>query len=305
MSAPTQIASALLLAAIAFPVAAQKAAPRPEPAGQLVRDVVWNELHDRECNSHWEYLTTRTAGGQRLSGEQVETAHGIIFRLLSRDGTVLSPAQQQQEGRRIQHLIDDPSAMARSLREHQADERRLASLTRMLPSALVFKYDSPPSGDVAHLSFAPNPAFVPSGYEARIVHALTGTMTVNLRQKRMIDIRGVVSREVDFGFGLLGHVDKGGTFEIHRLQVSSRHWKTNLVDVHVAGTLLMFKTVSRNEREARSDFHRVPVNMTLAQADRLLAQAAASPSVQAELAGINPGEAPAASSAGSSLSSDR
>jgi hypothetical protein len=241
--------------------------------------------------------------GQNLVREQIETGEGPVFRVLERNGTPLSAAQRERENQRIAAYIQDPAAIARILRDHEQDENRLASIMRMLPEAFLFRYDGPPTGDVARLSFRPNPAFVPSGYEARIVHALTGTLTVNLRWKRMIDMTGIVSQPVDFGYGLLGHVDPGGTFQIHRCQVSPTHWKTDLVAVHVQGKILMFKTVSKNEREARSDFRPVPVDMTLAQASQLLSQAAADPSLQAQLAMFGTSAPPPVGVAG--ISSDQ
>jgi hypothetical protein len=95
-------------------------------------------------------------------------------------------------------------------------------------------------------------------------------------------MRGTLIQRVDFGYGILGHVEKGGTFAIHRVQVSATHWKTDLVDVHIQGRILMLKTVSKDQREARSDFRPVPSGTTLAEARDMLNQAAAQ-SVQARL----------------------
>jgi hypothetical protein len=293
----------LLAIAFALPVAAQQPKPAPESAQQLARDVVWNELHDRERDSHWEYLSDRSANGQDRVTEQVETTRGPVFRTLELDGSPLTASQQHQEIQRIQDYIHDPSAVARIQRDHQQDEDRLASIMRMLPAAFLYRYLGAPSGDVLKLGFRPNPAFSPSGYEARVVHSLTGTMTVDLRCKRLIDIRGVVSQQLDFGFGLLGHVDQGSTFEVHRVQVSTRHWKTDLVNIDVQGKLLLFKTVAKNEREVRSGFHAVSENLTLVQAGHILSQAAADPAVLAELASM-PGSQ-SASNPDSSVNSDQ
>lgn len=308
MTVPGQIAATILLATVALPISAQKAPTPPEPAAKLVRDVIWNELHDRERNSHWEYLSDRSAAGEDRVTEQVETRRGPVFRLLEMDGSPLSAAQRHREEQRIQNYIHNPGAVAKIQHDHRQDEERLASIMRIMPAAFTYRYLGPPSGNVVRLAFKPNPGFSPSGYEARIVHSLTGTMTVDLDCKRMIDIRGVVSKQIDFGFGLLGHVDKGGTFEVHRTQVSARHWKTDLVDLHIQGRLLMFKTVSKNEREARSGFRPVPEDLTLAQATHLLKRAATDPDVLAELAAM-PAPQPATSisdsAAPAAVSSDR
>ena len=46
------------------------------------------------------------------------------------------------------------------------------------------------------------------------MHALGGTLLVNQRLKRLIEMDGRLIERVDFGYGILGHVGKGGTFEI-------------------------------------------------------------------------------------------
>ena len=160
--------------------------------------------------------------------------------------------------------------VARVQRAHEEDESRLAAVMELLPRAFLFDYEGATTGDLVLIGFRPDPAFNPAGYEARIVHALAGTLVVDPRLKRMIDMHGVLAERVDFGYGLLGHVEKGGSFEIHRRQVSAEHWKTDLVEVHVQGKILMLKTVSKDQREARSDFRPVPDGTTLAEAKAML-----------------------------------
>jgi hypothetical protein len=259
-----------LIAATALRVCAQTPDPAPEPARDLVRDTIYNELHDREHDSHWEYRSECVSSSSSLVREQVETNQGPIFRLLAEDGSPLNAEQQQREDRRLAEYIHSPGQIARVEHEHQEDETRLAGIMELLPKAFLFDFQGQADGDVVRIAFRPDPAFTPNGYEARIVHALTGTLVVNARLKRMIEMRGVLGERVDFGYGLLGHVDQGGVFEIHRRQVSTEHWKTDLVEVHVEGKILMLKTVSKDQREARTDFRPVPQGTTLAEARDML-----------------------------------
>lgn len=251
----------------------QDATP-PEPAQKLVADVIYNELQDRGCDSFWEYRSERVSANQNIVREQVETAEGPIFRVIEDHGSPLDAAEREREDQRLRDLVDRPGAMDRVKQEHEQDEERLRSVMQMLPSAFLFTYDGASEGDSVRISFRPNPAFVPSGYEARIVHALGGTLTVNQRLKRMVDMDGRLVERVDFGYGILGHVEKNGTFEIHREQVSATHWKTDLVEVHIQGKVLLFKNVTKDQREARSDFHPVPHDISVAAAKELLDQSA-------------------------------
>jgi hypothetical protein len=288
MHASGHVATALFVAAAALPLCAQTAplsasvSSGPQSARDLVRDVVYNELHDRERDSHWEYRSECVSASQNLIREQVETDQGPIFRLLELDGSPLDPSQRRHEDTRLNEYIHDPAQIAHIEHAHEEDEARLAAVMQILPDAFLFEFDGSPGTDIVRIKFQPNPAFVPTGYEARIIHALEGTITVNARLRRMVEMQGTTMSRVDFGYGLLGHVEKGGTFTIHRRQVNAAHWKTDLVDVHIQGKVLMLKTVSKDQREARSDFRPVPGGTTLAEAREMLNQAAGE-SVQARL----------------------
>jgi hypothetical protein len=277
MAAIGRFATVVLMTAGVVPLFAQVFAPASktpaEPARDLIRDVIYNELHDRERDSHWEYRSECISSAENLVREQVETDKGPVFRVVAKDGSPLDAAGQKREDARLEEYIHSPGQIARTQRAHEEDEARLAGIMAVLPQAFLFDYAGTSTDDLVKIDFRPDPAFVPSGYEARVVHALTGSLMVDARLKRMIEMRGVVAERVDFGYGFLGHVEKGGSFEIHRHQVSAEHWKTDLVDVHVEGKILMLKTVGKDQREARSNFRPVPSGTTLAEAKEMLGQA--------------------------------
>jgi hypothetical protein len=245
-----------------------------QPAQQLVADVIYNELNDRGCDSFWQYGILRVSGSQHVDREQVETSDGPIFRLVKDHGIPLDAGERRREDLRLEELVQRPGAMARIRREHLKDEARMRNVIELLPQAFLFEYTGPSEGVQVRLSFRPNPAFTPASYEARIAHALGGTLVVNQRLKRLIDMDGRLIERIDFGYSILGHVEKGGTFEIRREQVSETHWKTNLIEVHIQGRVLLFKNVTKDQRESRSDFRPVPQNISLAEAKALLDQAA-------------------------------
>ena len=245
-------------------------AQTPEPAQKLVADVIYNELHDRECDSFWEYRSERIAGGQNIVREQVETADGPIFRVIEDHGNPLDAVERRKEEQRLRDLVGRPGAMAHVRQEHEQDEERLKKVMAMLPSAFLFEYDGPSEGDSVRIAFRPNPAFVPSSYEARVVHALGGTVIVNRRLKRMVDMSGRVTNRVDFGYGILGRLYKGGWFRLQRTQVSATDWKTERLEIHMNGRALFLKTISRETSEVRGGFAPVPAGMTLEQGMKLL-----------------------------------
>jgi hypothetical protein len=249
-------------------------AQTPPPLEQLVKDMAWNEVQDRERDSFWQYRVQQKIGQQTFVKYQVETEHGPIYRILEENGQRLDAKQQQGEDERLNHLLNSPGALEKNREDHAQDEQRLERLTKLMPEAFLYESDGPSSSDLLTLRFRPNPAFKPPTYEARVFHGMAGTIVVNQRLKRFVAMHGKVIEQIDFGYGLLGHVDKGGHFEIHREQVGPTHWKTDLVDVHVSGRVVLFKSVSKDHYETRSQFQPVETTISLTEARHLLDQAA-------------------------------
>ena len=255
------LAFAPLLGADTQPIALQ----------QLVQDVAYNEVRDRQTQSCWIYRVERTVDGQTRSEEQVESADGPVFRLHSIDGKPLNEGQVRQEDARLAHLLSDPAEQRKAAQLRERDEERLVRLTALLPRAFVYEFNGQ-DGDQIHLKFSPNPDFSPPTYEARAFADLAGTLVIDAKQKRLIRLQGQLIHEVDFGLGLLGRIEKGGTFEIERTPVSSTHWKTSRVSIHVSGHIILFKSINKQQDEKRSDFRPLQDGLTLKQAETLLNQ---------------------------------
>ena len=71
---------------------------------------------------------------------------------------------------------------------------------------------------------------------------------------------------VKFGFGLLGHLDKGGHFEVKQAEVAPGHWDMTTLNFEMTGKALLFATIGVQKREAHRDFQRVSDDLTLTQA---------------------------------------
>jgi hypothetical protein len=245
-----------------------------ESAGKLIKDVIYNELHDWKDNTYWEYRSHVVKDGKDILREQIETPKGPVYEILARDGKPLQGSEATQEKERLASLVRDPAKLEKVEQEHESDEARLGKIMALIPNAYVFHYVGRRIGDRVVLEFAPNPKFSPSGYVARVMCGLTGKIVVNQRLKRMVSMDGALAHKVNFGFGILGYVDQGGMFRIHRTQVSATHWKTDLVDVNVHGRILLFSNVSKQEKETRWGFTPVAHDITLAEADSELKHAA-------------------------------
>jgi hypothetical protein len=238
----------------------------------LVKDVVYNEQLDNRRHGYFEYRVERTIGPQTLVAEEVETRIGRIDRVLTTDGTPLTTERQADEDRRLERLVSDPRQQMKLKRDYDSDEQRIGSMMAMMPDAFFYDYDGV-EGENIRLKFRPNPTFRAPSYDTRVFAGLVGTIWINAREKRLARLRGELIEDVQFGYGWLGHVDKGGTFEMVRTQVTPQEWKACLLDVHISGHMMMLKSIGKDQREVHSEFRPVDGKLSLSGARDLLERA--------------------------------
>lgn len=242
-----------------------------EPAQQLVREVVYNELHDHDTHGYWRYwVQQRVQNGTRLE-EQVETADGTLTRTVEANGHPVDTRTRDEEQSRLEHLVNSPVARASHRRAYAEDEKRIGGVFALLPDAFLYQFVAEENG-CRHLRFHPNPAFAPHSIQSRIFHAMSGDIWLDARMKRLVRLEGRLDDNVDFGFGLLGRLDRGGWFRMQRVQVSPTEWKTQQLEIHLSGRAMLFNTIARQTSEIRGGFAAIPAGLDLAQGVRLLQQ---------------------------------
>lgn len=239
------------------------------PAGQLVREVVYNEQNDHARHGFWRYWVVRQSQAGTLKEDEVETAEGPIARLALMNGHVLSPAAEQREQARLESLLNSREDQSRQSKQYDEDEERIGRILEMLPTAFVYEYDGEENG-CYRLRYRPNPADEAHTIEARIFHAMSGTLWVDMRSKRLARLEGRIDENVDFGFGLLGRLYKGGWFRLVRVEVSPTDWKTESLEVHMNVRALLVKTFARDTSEVRGGFTPVPADISLKEGLALL-----------------------------------
>jgi hypothetical protein len=243
----------------------------PIPLVQLVREVVYNELHDHERHGYWRYWIEHHGLKETRREEQIETAEGPITRLELSNGRPLEAAARQAEQNRLNQLLNSPQERARHRQEYLDDERRIGRIVALLPDAFLYQYAGE-ENSCYRLRFRPNPDYPAHSIEARIFHAMSGELWVSSRYKRLALLDGHLDENVDFGFGILGRLYKGGWFRLQRTRVSATDWKTVDLEVHMNGRAMLFKTIARETSEVRGGFTAVPAAMSLAQGVSLLDQ---------------------------------
>jgi hypothetical protein len=238
-------------------------------ANDLARRVITNELKFQDDHTNWMYRLEKEEDGKKQVQEIIETKEGSLSRLLSINDQPLTAKQQKEEDQRVQDLMTSRNAKRKLQRVLDAETLQGRRLFKMLPDAFVFNY-ADGDGNLVKLSFRPNPNFHPPSLEARVFHDMEGEMWVDCKQERLAAFNGRLTQDVKFGLGLLGHLDKGGHFEVRQAEVVPGHWDMTAMSVEMTGKALLFKSIGVQKRENRRDFHRVSDDLTLTQAAEIL-----------------------------------
>ena len=266
---PIPAALTLVIILPAVCVGSQSGPSNQVSADDLARRVVTNELRFQDDQTNWMYRLEKEQFGKKQVEEIIETREGSVSRLLSVNDRPLTKKQQEEEDQRVQELMTSRSARRKLQRALEADTLQGRRLFKMLPDAFVFDYAGG-DGNLIKLSFRPNPNFRPRSLDARVFHDLEGEMWVDCKQERLAAFNGHLTQDVKFGFGLLGHLDKGGHFEVIQAEVAPDHWDITSISVEMTGKALLFKSIGVQKKENHWDFHQVSDDLTLTQAADIL-----------------------------------
>ena len=255
------------LAIVLFAVAVAALPAGAQDAQALVEHAVQAELAaDRSDHSRWRFLDdARQEGPVSIV---VQTDAGSVKRLVERDGKPLDAAQTRAEDQRLEQTIRDTGKLAKQRHDSEADDRSATDLIHMLPEAFTWKVTGEDAENIT-LHFEPNPVFDPPSMQAHVLGAMRGELVVNRAQQRIRTIRGTLTEDVTFGFGLLGRMKKGGTFQVERREVAPGLWQITETHVHIDGKALLFKSIGEQQDELQTQFRHVPGATTLEQAVEL------------------------------------
>lgn len=253
-----------MLKALAFSLAIACYVPAfAQNARTLVQETVNSEIAaDKADHSRWSFYDVDQKPGNSIEQWVVQTSHGDIHRVVRKNGKSVPLAQQSQN---VASFINNSDAISQQRQNDQKDAQQAESLLRMLPSAFLWTIVEK-NEITTTFRFRPNPNFNPPSRQARVFAAMAGEMTINNDQRRIMKLKGTMIRDVNFGWGLLGSLKKGGWFEVDREQTAPGLWQIYETHVHIQGRALLFKTISEHEDDVRSSFTRMPDDMSLQEA---------------------------------------
>jgi hypothetical protein len=246
---------ALGLAVVSPGCAAWASQQGSDPAAvEEVRQAVSAELQaNRTDKSIWMYRESDVTTDKNAVYTSIETPRGTLRRLIELNGHPLSPQAAANEKRRIQNYVDDSSAQAKARRASAHDDAQAEELLKMLPEAFLWTKTSE-SGDSDTLSFRPNPDFDPPDMQSRVMGIMEGELVISKEGHRIRTLKGKLSDDVRIGWGILGKLDRGGTFDVERRMVGDRHWQITETHVHIGGHALLFHTIGQQEDDVKTEW---------------------------------------------------
>jgi hypothetical protein len=126
------------------------------------------------------------------------------------------------------------------------------------------------SAPLVKLKFQPNPNYQPPSRVEEVLTGMQGYVLVDADRYRIASIDGTLFKPVGFGWGILGHLDRGGRFQVQQQEVGDNCWEISGMTLNFTGKILLFKNLSVVSTEIFSSFKRVSPDLTFAQALEML-----------------------------------
>ncbi|HTV09296.1 MAG TPA: hypothetical protein VMD97_09665 [Candidatus Aquilonibacter sp.] len=231
------------------------ASSQSDPAAvEQVRQAVAAELEaNRTDKSIWTYRENDITPGKNAVYHTIETTQGTLRRLIELNGRPLTGQAAANEKNRIENYVHDSSAQAKAQRASAHDDAQAAELLKMLPNAFLWTKGAE-SSEYETLNFRPNPNFNPPDMQSRVLGAMAGELVVSKEGHRIRTLKGQLTDNVLIGWGILGKLDKGGTFDVERRMVGDGRWQITETHVHIGGHALLFKTIGQQEDDVKTDW---------------------------------------------------
>jgi hypothetical protein len=255
----------------------------PSPV-ELVRKTVNCEIDASKSSGRFMFRQRKLTAKGSETKLIIETRDAMAGLLIAIDDHPLTPEQRRAEDDRVDRFAKDPEELRKRQKQEKDDEERIGRIMRALPEAFIYEYDGtePATKGVgrmgetlARLRFHPNPNYDPPTHVEQVLVGMAGYLLIDEQRHRIARIDGTLDRDVGFGWGILGHLDRGGHFLVEQGDVGQSDWEITHMDLAFTGKVLFFKSINIKSSEYESDFRPVPPTLSFAQGIELLRKNAA------------------------------
>jgi hypothetical protein len=241
----------------------------------LIARATERELRELEKPALYQYQERLEWNWGTETRSIIETPEGRADRIVLFGDEPLTPEQQEKQEHRLEKLLSDRDALKSELQDQKAETQRRIRMVQAFPRAFFFDFIGRKNG-LLHFDFYPNPEFSPKDRETQMYRGMEGTLWIEPRQERIVQIQGKLVKDVSFGWGILGRLSKGGIYEIAQTQLSPGTWRITSLNVEVKGRILLLDSFRFLRRETDTRLRPTPSSMTYLAAVTSLLDAPAS-----------------------------
>lgn len=260
-------------------VSVAQAPPADVSPEEIVRSAVNNELKPPDADKKFLFQHYKKTPNGTQTMVYVQTREAIAGLVIAINDKPLTEDQRKGEIQRVQRFISDPEEMKKKQKQEKESVDRITRIIRALPDAFLYERDgmemsSPGVGktgdQLTRLNFRPNPKYDPPSRVEQILTGMEGHILIDRKLNRIAQIEGTLQKDVGFGWGILGHLDRGGHILLNQADVGEKHWQITQIDMAFTGKILLFKSVNLRSTETYTDFHPVASDLSFAQGLDLL-----------------------------------
>jgi hypothetical protein len=247
-----------------------------DPAA-LVRNSVNLEVKAAlDFSTPYRYMLRRDTNSGVSVRQMMETRDGLILaRTITWNDNPPKPEDRAKEDQRLDEIARNQEVRTKKLKSQREDSQRVIRVLSALPRSSIYTFDGREMIDgreCIRLTFKPNPDFSPEAKETYLLKAAQGKIWIDSATHRLVRVDGRTTDSVNIGWGLLGHIDRGGTFFLEQTPVPGGDWRIKEMRIDAKGKALLFKTIRIKQHQSAYDF--TPVKpVSVEEAVRMLKQA--------------------------------
>jgi hypothetical protein len=203
----------------------------------------------------------------------IETTEGRVDRVVAFRDQPLAPNQQTKQQQRLTRLLNHPKELRDEIAEQREEVKRRQLMVVTLPDAFIIEFSNVEPDGRLKFTFTPNPKFSAKDRETQVFKGMRGRLWIDPTYERIAAVQGELFRDVNFGWGILGRLNKGGKFEVVQTQILPGVWRITILNLDFKGRTFLFSGLRVFRKESSTRFVATSSGMTIhAALSQLLSQ---------------------------------
>jgi len=239
----------------------------------LVQQALRAELAAAQDPSHpMRYRLRRSSPRLSTTKELIETREGLVAMLVAVNDKPLNVSDAAKEKARLDGLLADPERQRHRKQAEDDDTKRVLKVLRVMPDAFVYQHAGTVvtrSGSAERFLFSPKPGFKAPDMETHVLTAMNGEIWIDSVQVRVVRLQARLEQDVDFGWGVLGRLYKGGWITLDQANVGGGVWRLAKFQMFMTARVLI-RTREVETTEEETQYAPVPATLDYRQAIEML-----------------------------------